>query len=1329
MLNFNNGPGSNPPRKYPQRNPLQRAPAGGSGNGYANSGPHAVPRSGQPVPNGYGQPRYNGPPQAKDSNARHLRDGEKLKRDCYSKGSTNAQGKFVPDIAYKSHINILEFSSFPSHPPPTGLPPDQIGSVKDRVLVLCVKQSGRVIIQKGKFSDAKGMYQIGRTWDMDELKVVTRIGNDGFMLLLNKDYFWKTKEGPEVLRSFIHDLTDTYGKFIGKYPQINGWTTQELRLAPVTRQGSVTSPQLSTNVQNPPIDPELMRSRSLKLKHMPKPLLPPEPAPSTENLYKDLDFTANGKLPMKPMKIMQSDRVGSQASFENNSDYRTTDADISSVQSGVSQKRTSHPYQQKSPFTEAKGLLPYQNEEVSINDSQSFVFKSEPEDTRAKIHEYVQANDGLSSPLRNYHPESQQPKRLVSTEPLETSAALGAQLERKLSPDKSVDSHTFEVTVSEPEPEPKREPMPDLNFVPEAVEEKAISPDFGIEEVYDSDASGSKPMQDAIPLSEEQEEEQGLGIHTREEVIEESTVDEDQRAMDASIQDLEAFMDSGLDFAKPKKSPSRKIKVDVPLDSDQPSLTSNTTAALHDVITSPQTTGYALEEDEAIFQPEDTFEEVLQTEKNEFEGLAKDAELEELFDEVGWSFKDDSTSLIRKFSRELNAVKHLNVRELVDLDLRDHSISNDVTTSLGEIQSLSHIFKKMEIDFKFLSPEINAIENNSKGLQVKSINKKLLYNDLKSILDKVSMTSDNLRYIRAFHNFDSPKEVANLEYLLIELHNALGTIGHNAEDDLIKMKALRQYQASYEEVTTKFIKHFNDFFRSELQIVISDLTQKGERVYTGDILAALRYFLQFSGVTLFIRSTSPAEFADLKNFVSLQLDKILETFIGHKLNNVRYGSSNSISSRISQSLETGGLRKSRTLRLSMKREKFKGTIPDASTEDLRPTKPHEIEDPQIVISLINDAGELMSVVQNFLGTLFHYDIDIPDFQTYVENNAFANRQAEIQHLSVDSTDTKRYTNEIITNMNAVFGNFVNAFIRRVTPTEMSVPVLLLEIDTIFKECQKFNQEFMAYSFLTKFVDKLRGIWNKLVKAQGELLGRAEIKSKSGVVLPVRNLSDLIVQTESNLQNHSRGYDYEDLEVRPILDELYQELTREAITMFMRDDPLLKSNSHDERERELRNVAILKNIFYVTELLSFSSPSVEKMKSQLDSVFKKVQDIYFQRLINKSIGKLAEYIVNYELALGTKKKNDRKYLKTLLSNYTHKDIATKADEIYKKIEKQIISGDDMFEQDLLKKLWADMESQFINYFQRLNTIVASVDRDIDYNVTKQEIHQIFTAIYR
>lgn len=1309
-----------------------------------------------------GQPASAQAPQDPASRQRRMVT-DKLIADCYSKRIADRNGRPFVETSYQTHVSIKEYSSYPSQPPPGNLPPNQIGTVKDRVLALCVKYSGRVLIQKGKYNESKDVYQIGRTWDMDELKAITRAGENGIILTLNKDYYWSVEGGPERIWKFARFLTNAYGGFMAGYPTLNGFSIQDFNLPPnpVKRPFGNSSPGIPGKeadndivVSEPQPNPQLLKTRSLKRKHLPKPVLPPQPSPPIptnqpqnpnvsqrrqEDLYKDLDFTANGKLPMKPMNVMQVDRPSSTSINQ----IEKQDPHLNS---------RSQPNQSENQHEEfVENYVTVNNNDESVDapntpdlnrvlqmdapadeditrDSQSFVFKADNTYSPDKLHEYANTTGGgATSPLRKYKPRrtSDEVQQRKVSEPFESAAALGIQLEERLGDGRFANTslgsgHSFQI--------------------PAAKEHEINSPDLGIEEVED-DSDDQDVVHDQHL---EYPRERNFENQTEPDVpaVDESTKLDADKTIDSSIQDIENYMDSQLYFAPEDEGNDTKNSIQIG-NVNQREINEQDIRDM-DTLEGNILERNPIDQDESLFT-HDTFSQTeeglnIQNKDAEFQG-EKDAELEELLEEVNWTISDNGDSLIKKLTKELNNVKYRNVKDLVTLDFSKDSVSNDVTTSINEIENLSHIFKKMEIDFKFLAPEVNLIENNSKGLQVKSINKKLLYNDLSGILKKVSMNSDDLRAIESFKEFDRLNKLESIEIKLLGLYNALGTIGQDYNennDNLSSMNALKQYKSNYERVTARFIKHFSYFIKEQFRLLVLQLTQNLDRFYSNTIFRELNNLLIYSGFTYFIKGVSPSDFQDINGDFNQLMSDFLEKILSHKLKQIRFSSS-SVSSHLSQSLDnTMPLKKSRTLRLSTKRDKYTSKM--GQSEDMQSLKQNsknsnEIDDPKAVVEVIDETKDMIFVLQYFLGRMFHYDTNIMDFNDYCTYSPYRERRKALENPSLDKIDSKNYTNDLITNLNAVFGGYINIFMKKVTPTELNIPLLLCYLENLLNDSKKSNQEFLVFNFLKKTTEKFRGIWSKFIKTQVSLLNKSVIVANCGVLPAIKNINQLLLLTESSLDQPGRGFgDINQTLVRLTLNESYKEISEAAIHLFMRDDPLLKNHDFDDKEREHRNVSIIQNVYYLSEQLTvFNSEGTNKMRSQLDSVFNKVLNTYFNKLLNKNIGKLVEFVNNYEALArmnnGKPKKYNKKYVKSLLTGYTSKDISLKATEIYRKLEKYFITGGDMFEKDLLDKLWSEMEGQFIDYFTRLNTILrGNFDREIDYSVTKQDIHSIFTSIH-
>lgn len=1315
----------------------------------------------------------------------------KIRDDCYNKFIKD-NGANLREVTYLTHITIKEFSQFSAVAPPKDLPPDQVGSVKDRILVLCSKYSGRVLLQKGKFNEQKNQYQIGRTWDLDELKCITRVDDDGFILKLNKDYFWKSDEGFERIERFARTLTKTFGSFTGKYPDLNGFSIMDfdLTITPIKKSFSATNS--SHDVINPQPDSQLLKSKSLKRKNLPNPVLPVQPQarqtsqlsfnqlpnsnPSnnkSNDLYKDLDFTSNGQLPMKPMKVMDRSNISqttldeldmtpnvqSSREYFQNSDYNNTTTNNTS---------SNYPYNNRTP--------PRSDAEVT-NDSQSFIFASEE----------LQGTDSApnsgagSGPVPDRSSSKRKETRKVSV-PFETNVELNRQLEQKLQdPNNTFDSNRQSYGIEEvddTDDDDQRKNI--LNELSEELTPRATS------KLASKDAY--PPSIEVIPDVGESENDTSNDVI---EVSASSNIPEQSiNPIDSSIQEIEQYMDSQLSFGGDPGSKSSKGFSEF----KRPNFGAHNDLGIIDSLDADMLDdrSFSVTENETVLtENENDQEDQLNIKKKgEVYKTEKDPEVEELLEELQWNINDNGDSLINKLTSELNKIKYNNVKELVNLDFSGNSEREDLTNSLNEIENLNLVFSKMEINFKNLGPEINSIENNSQGLQVKSINKKLLYNDLKSILDKISMNDQDLSNVERFKEFDRLNKLSALEFQVLSLYNALETIKQDNKDidisdtdsaisgkdqnQLYSMSALKQYFAHYEHVSSKFIKHFIQFFNAEFKSRLNQLSNF-DRIYPKSVFVELNSLIIYSPLTFFIKSLAPTEFNELKNYIISNLSEFLEQLLKHRIRALKYATTTptDLTANTNSNPTTPGLssvskfdntdhmtlKKSRTLRLSSRKDKLIGRLglqeddrsePSSpkNNESSNPSSPNPganpdqltlgpqftaskgIEDTKTIVDLVNDTKDLSIIFSNFIGQLCHYSNDLYDLNDYLKFNAFENRLHALESTSIDP-QVPSYSNELVASLNNVFGNYSNLFIKKVLPVEYNVPIILVYLDTLSVESQKFNHDFFVFTFLKKVVDKYKNIWSKFVNLLIDSINKSTVGAKCGILPSIKNINQFFHLTESTLDKPSRLQgDLNDDNVKLLLNDSYKQISEALNYLFGKEDPLLKNNELDEKERNYRNVSILQNIFSILEQLSlFNNERTTKVKAQLDTVFRKVQQVYFSRLLNQNISKIIEFVNNFEALTDNNvktKKYNKKAVKAILSNYSTKELTNRVGEIRRKLEKHFISGSNMFEKDLLDKLWSDMEKQFVTYFFRLDNILTQNFSDIDFHVSKQEIHSIFRS---
>ena len=189
---------------------------------------------------------------------------------------------------------------------------------------------------------------------------------------------------------------------------------------------------------------------------------------------------------------------------------------------------------------------------------------------------------------------------------------------------------------------------------------------------------------------------------------------------------------------------------------------------------------------------------------------------------------------------------------------------------------------------------------------------------------------------------------------------------------------------------------------------------------------------------------------------------------------------------------------------------------------------------------------------------------------------------------------------------------------------------------------------------------------------------------------------------------------------------YSELTAAAVDLFSREDPLLKTNAHDEKERAHRNVAILQNVFTVIQQLDdLNSARVDPMKHEMNTVFKRVEKEYFNHILHRYFNKMTEFVHTHG-DFTTRKKTDKILIKTLASTHTSKDVQPKIIEMHRKLERHVVISNTVFEQDLLRRLWTDLESELTQLFQTFDKIIRGEDRDTAVYVSVSEVRRYFLS---
>ncbi|QDS75150.1 hypothetical protein FKW77_008088 [Venturia effusa] len=142
--------------------------------------------------------------------------------------------------SYITHIRVIEDSSYPQTPHP----PDSTSANKERMIIVAVKNTGRVRLHKAR-ENANKSFSIGKTWNMEELTGVLSwtnltprseeeaqlkswAGDVGFTVTIAKQYYWQAGTEKEK-EFFIASLVKIFRKYTqGRLPELRGFSPREM---------------------------------------------------------------------------------------------------------------------------------------------------------------------------------------------------------------------------------------------------------------------------------------------------------------------------------------------------------------------------------------------------------------------------------------------------------------------------------------------------------------------------------------------------------------------------------------------------------------------------------------------------------------------------------------------------------------------------------------------------------------------------------------------------------------------------------------------------------------------------------------------------------------------------------------------------------------------------------------------------------------------------------------------------------------------------------------------------------------------------------------------
>lgn len=1254
-------------------------------------------------------------------------DKQKLIQYCFSR--YEADGTLYE--SYITHVRILEDSHYPSSKPPPGLNPSH---KKTRILSLAVKRLGPVRLHKGR-ENPNGSFQIGRTWNLEELREIhiDKTGDCGMLLNLGKSYYWATNTPKERI-VFIKSVCNIYNKFTkGRLPVLidfdpqtygdiialgNGGQPATLKYTP---DGMVPAPI--------PAAPGGPRNQTTSTYSTNKNVLPPRsggsvssPLTDRETSFSALSNPHQGKPKLQHLNT-DPYKPGLQAGPKSSMTPRTPMSfGKLKIAEEFTQRVTSPP-----PPLSFKSPSMMRLDSPKKSSQPQLSFKSSNLDLRLESSSFDEKRAAIKNDIMQTGKVADRQELKNDLNEFDNSGIENSKPKQYLSPGKIFDSPTLDGFS---EAKSNRSSIIDVEFVSKRSLQEPVRKQEG-----DDDSAGV-----INEINRQRTLRKKSSMNLRGSVLEEKKTSE-------PVPEL----------PKPVVAPA---------------------AVAPSIISSSESEDDMVEDELPEVQSNGIFDDTV-VDDSRPSLLARDTTpLEELFEEIDWSSQDSSRQIQAKLTRALFRTEHESISALINISSNFGEIDQFVESSIEQCEKLDPMLTFFQVELNGFGDEIGYIETQSGGLQVKTANKKLLWNDLKDILSNVSLSNDELKLLTRSQISRDPQVIRGIETVLVNLYSALKTIrgGSDRLTDLGGMRALTERSKVYEKYSQAFLNGLDNTLVQEFGYLYEEIDSLvrqalGESIGNGgslDVTSLIKsineqfsHLLVYGGFTLYAKEISHDKlvavmdnyqhhlrksFNDLiENFLKFNL-KILTKMLGPKFQyrfqfDYRLNKAN---------LVVDGQQK----------------VSSRNVVNLFDLDFSEILFDKIygVIRLVQS---LILQQQHFIGDFFHLnDLQSLTFDEYVRRQQdpqqriaqFLRKRKDGDAGRSDDNDEKAET--LIDN---IFFNQIQSTVKFLSDFAgqnlLLLPVVILIIDN---SIDKLRNGFIVSSFLKKVSNRFKNIWYNYNQEQAKIIGSSLLASlaadqKVSVLFAVKLYPQIVKYIEKLLRlSGLPKLDIDHSSVRLILDTTYEDYNRVLVKSF--EDALASAHSLVNGKRRASRAAnsrveargyvnIIVNSNYLVETFERSDVAVVgQLRQQLTGVYKDSLRPYVEIMIQNSLGKLVEFVEGIESLAAVDPTNNHTYSRAsfqkLVGYYTKQEVQKEIQASWNKIEADFAMADDPEElllvrikqeqvdsvsDSVVSKVWKSLENEYILVYKRLEGVKQRHYRDVDLEVNRNNLIPMFSKV--
>jgi hypothetical protein len=554
-----------------------------------------------------------------------------------------------------------------------------------------------------------------------------------------------------------------------------------------------------------------------------------------------------------------------------------------------------------------------------------------------------------------------------------------------------------------------------------------------------------------------------------------------------------------------------------------------------------------------------------------------------------------------------------------------------------------------------LNDDIAFIEAQSQGLQVQTANQRLLQNELKQLVDTISITEDQLIPLRR-EPIGKVHGLQSIEISLVLLYKALITIDPAFVDssraigadslmkmnssgfgnsELASMQALQEKKDRYLNEGAMFLdrlkKHMEITFGAaflQTKDTLRNIDQKSmpsmkNNIEAHDIGRNMLWML--SPVILFAKEIDRASWDALLRMYQNQAgavyqDEIRENILSWKRFSRKPTGDEQELLFTAQEKEpeslTGAARK-----LTVKRSQTLARGQDGKLFAF-----------DVFARVLEDIGPVLLTEQNFVTEFFHAtstdSVDFPEAVSRAkpENRRGPNLWARKQY-EADRTMAKRVA-EVMEDIFSFWPTEIQNLVEwAVSADPLQGVGILCSVDRKLVEIEESNQDFLTRN-LQKVHERLTGLFSRFVDEQIRAIEdtKVKIKKRKGVIAFMKTFPHFSIAIENMLP---AADEREHLEIRRMVDDAYQKINKamfESLRVIAKESPAVMATQGqgDPEDKEALNyhILLIENMnHYIEEVDTRSDPVLVEWKAKAQDEIREHLDLYVDAVIRRPLGKL------------------------------------------------------------------------------------------------------------